>query len=130
MAKKISLLVDTDIFIDYFNHQLFREFFEAGRYQIFYSVVSKKELLAKKGLSTNQAKEIRAFLKKLRMIGLNPSIAEKYSELRRRHPQSEKEDCLIAATSIVKKLPLFTRNYKHYHFCKELKLFFPGPRRS
>ncbi len=30
MAKKLNLLVDTDIFIDYFNRQLFGDLFESG----------------------------------------------------------------------------------------------------
>ena len=34
----------------------------------------------------------------------------------------DKEDALIAATAIVKRLPLITRNYKHYKKIKELIL--------
>ena len=124
MAKKINILIDTDIFIDYFNHQLFREFFESGRFQVYYSVVTKKELLAKEGLTSNEIKEIKSFLKRNRLISLNSSITEKYSELRKLCPQVEKEDCLIAATAIVKKIPLATRNYKHFRFFKELLLYF------
>ncbi len=124
MAKKINILIDTDVFIDYLNHQLFRDFFESGRFQVFYSIVTKKELLAKEGLSSNETKEIRNLLKKFRLISFNSAIVEKYSELRKNHPHLEKEDCLIAATAIIKKIPLATRNYKHYRFFKNLVLYF------
>lgn len=124
MAKKINILIDTDIFIDYFNHQLFRDFFESGRFQVFYSIVTKKELLAKDGLSANEIKEIKSLLKKFRLIAFNSTIVEKYSDLRRKYSQVGKEDCLIAATAIVKKIPLATRNYKHYKFFTELVLYF------
>ncbi len=127
MAKKINILIDTDIFIDYLNHQLFRDLFESGRFQVFYSIVTKKELLAKEGLGSHETREIRSLLKKFRLIPLNAAIVEKYSELRKNYPHLEKEDCLIAAAAIIKKIPLATRNYKHYRFFKDLVLYFRKP---
>lgn len=128
MGKKISLLVDTDIFIDYFNHQLFKEFFDTGRYRIYYSVVTKKELLSKEGLTASEEKSIRFFLKKFRMIPLNPLILKMYSTLREKYPFLAKEDTLIAATGIAKKLPLVTRNYRHYRVFTDLLLYFKDGR--
>ncbi len=124
MAKKISLLVDTDIFIDYFNHKLFRTLFETGEFVIYYSVVTKKELLSKEGLSRSESEIIKKFLKRHRMIGLSRSILQTYSELRSQHPTTHKEDCLIAATAIQKKISLVTRNYRHFRVFKQLKLYF------
>lgn len=125
MAKKINLLVDTDVFIDYFNHRLFREIFENESLLIYYSVVTKKELLSKEGLKDAEAKAIRAFLKKCRMVSLDRPVLEKYSELRNRHPTAGKEDCLIGATAIVKKFPLATRNQRHFRIFQGLKLHRP-----
>lgn len=124
MAKKINLLVDTDIFIDYFNHQLFRQLFETNDFLIYYSVVTKKELLSKEGLTATEYETIKRSLKKYRGIGFNHSILQKYSELCIQHPNVHKEDCLIAATAIQKNLPLVTRNYRHFKIFHELKLYF------
>ncbi len=124
MAKKINLLVDTDIFIDYFNHQLFRKFFERQEFQIYYSAVTKKELLSKKGLSDASRQAIVDLLKRYRLVPLNPLILQTYSDLRHNHPTTHKEDCLIAATATVKGLPLATRNYKHFKIFPKLRLYF------
>ncbi|MDO8518590.1 MAG: type II toxin-antitoxin system VapC family toxin [Deltaproteobacteria bacterium] len=122
MGKKIGLLVDTDVLIDYFNFQVFREFLENPAYRIYYSIVTKKELLSKEGLSRSEENAIRAFLKKCRIIHLNQDILDKYTSLRNQFSSLEKEDCLIAATAWSKKLPLFTRNRKHFEFIREIKL--------
>lgn len=124
MAKKLGLLVDTDIFIEYFNHQLFRELFESPVYQVYYSVVTQKELLAKEGLKQSERKEIQRFLKRFRMVPLERQGMNKYSDLRKEHPAASKEDSLIAATAITKRLLLVTRNYRHYRIFPELKLYF------
>ena len=42
---KVSLLVDTDIFIDYFNTGRFHALFDSHRFTVYYSVITKKELL-------------------------------------------------------------------------------------
>lgn len=122
MAKKLNLLVDTDILIDFFNHRLFRNFFESDEFQPYYSVVTKKELLSKEGIGESESAAIRRFLKTLRIVPLDRSILKTYSELRRRHPAAGKEDCLIAATAIAKKMPLATRNERHFRIFREIKL--------
>lgn len=121
---KIKLLVDTDIFIDYFNHGLFRDLLEGKDIQVYYSVVTRKELLSKKNLSDNERKAILKALRRWRLISLSPKILETYSALRKEHPGAEKEDSLIAATAITKKMPLATRNVRHYKIFSELKLYF------
>lgn len=39
---KIKLLIDTDIFIDYFNHGFFEEILENKDFTIYYSVITKE----------------------------------------------------------------------------------------
>lgn len=120
--EKIGLLVDTDIFIDYFNTGLFSSILENKGFTIYYSVISEKELLSKKGLKDAEKDAIIYTLKKYRRIRLDHNITQKYSDLRRLYPSIDKEDALIAATALVKKLPLVTRNYRHYKKIKGLVL--------
>ena len=121
--EKISLLVDTDIFIDYFNTGRFSNILENDLFLIYYSVVTEKELLSKKGLNSSEKEAILFTLKNYRRIRINDSIALKYSELRTIYPSLDKEDILIAATALTRKLPVMTRNYKHFRKIKELTLF-------
>ena len=46
----VRLLVDTDILIDYFNAGHHSRLLDDPRNRIYYSIVSRKELLAKEGL--------------------------------------------------------------------------------
>ncbi len=124
MAKKLNLLVDTDVIIDHLNHQLYREIFTAKSIQVYYSVVTRKELLSKEGLKDSETKEIEKFLKQFRMISLDQHILKKYSDLRNEFSQTKKEDCLIAASAIVKKISLATRNRKHFQIFPDLSLYF------
>ncbi len=119
---KIGLLVDTDIFIDYFNSGLFSSILEDKRFTIYYSVVTEKELLSKKGLKTTERDAIIYTLKKYRRIRINDTIARLYSELREIYSAIDKEDVLIAATAMTKSLPLLTRNLKHFKKIKGLSL--------
>ena len=124
MARKVNLLVDTDIFIDYLNHRQFRDLFESDHFTIFYSVVTKRELLSKGGLQRSEQQAIHQLLKSLRIIFPDQKILDQYSELRIKYPTLGKGDCMIAATAITKKLSLVTRNYKHFRPIKDLLLYF------
>lgn len=99
--EKISLLVDTDIFIDYFNEGRFSNILENDLFLIYFSAVTEKELLSKKGLNSPEKEAILYTLKNYRRIRINNSIAHKYSELRKKYPALDKEDLLIAATARV-----------------------------
>jgi len=120
---KISVLVDTDIFIDYFNISRFHALFDSNRFTVYYSVITKKELLTKHGLRDSERESILVELTRCRLIPLSDSIAPRYSDLRRRHPSLDKGDALIAATALVKRLPLMTRNKRHFRMVTSLILF-------
>lgn len=120
---KISVLVDTDIFIDYFNTRRFHALFDSGRFTVYYSIITKKELLTKPGLRDNERESILSELRRCRLIALSDAIAKQYSGLRRRHPSLDKADALIAATAPVKRLPLMTRNKRHFRMISGLTLF-------
>jgi predicted nucleic acid-binding protein len=112
---KISVLVDTDVFIDYLNSGRFASLFDASRFTVYYSIVTKKELLSKSGLRESERQAILSELAQCRLVKLTEAITLRYSELRDRYPSLEKEDALIAAGALVKNLPLVTRNKKHFH---------------
>lgn len=120
---KISLLLDTDIFIDYFNTGRFHALFDSSRFTVYYSAITKKELLTKPGLRDNERASILAELAQCRLIALSDSITARYSDLRRRYPSLEKGDALIAATALLKHLPLMTRNKRHFQMIPGLTLF-------
>ena len=120
---KVSLLVDTDIFIDYFNTGRFHALFDSHRFTVYYSIITKKELLTKSGLRDNERESILSELRRCRLIALSNSITARYSDLRFRHPSLEKGDALIAATALVKHLPLMTRNKRHFRMVSGLTLF-------
>ncbi|MEQ1626920.1 MAG: PIN domain-containing protein [Nitrospira sp.] len=120
---KISLLLDTDIFIDFFNTGRFHALFDSSSFTLYYSIVTKKELLTKLGLRENEREAILDELSRCRLITLSDSITARYSELRRQHPSLDKGDALIAATALVKHLPLMTRNKRHFRMVTGLTLF-------
>lgn len=120
---KISILLDTNIFIDYFNTGRFHALFDSSRFTLYYSAITKKELLTKPGLRDNERASILAELVRCRLIPLSDSITARYSDLRRRHPPLEKADAVIAATALVKHLPLMTRNKRHFRIINGLTLF-------
>ncbi|OGW43876.1 MAG: hypothetical protein A2Y66_04180 [Nitrospirae bacterium RBG_13_41_22] len=120
---KIKVLIDTDIFIDYFNYGYFEEILENKEFTIYYSVITKKELLAKQGLKNSEEQAILYILGKYRIINITADIANRYSALLEEYPEISKEDALTAATALHKSLPLLTRNWKHYRKIKGLVLF-------
>jgi len=111
---KVSVLVDTDVFIDYFNSGRFSSLFDSSRFTVYYSVVTKKELLSKPGLREAERQAILHELSQCRIVKLTEAITTRYAELRERYPSLDKEDALIAASALVKSLPLVTRNKRHF----------------
>jgi len=120
-----SFLIDTDIFIDYLNGvSTVKNFLDSPGHKIYYSMVTRKELLRKPGLSSIERGRIERLLAKHRLIPVDNQIAEKFSQLLSPYTGQgiRKADALIAATAWVKKLPLVTRNIKHYQFINEIDL--------
>lgn len=122
---KVSVLVDTDVFIDYFNTGRYSALFDRNRFTIYYSIVTRKELLSKAGLRESEREAILTELRGCRLVRLTDGITRRYTDLRRRHPSLEKADALIAASALVKNLPLVTRNRKHFKIVSGLTIFGP-----
>ena len=121
-----SFLADTDIFIDYLNGMFnAKQLLDSPESKVYYSALTEKELFQKQGLSSTERRRITALLSKHRLIPVDNEIAEKFSRLTVKYGSQKirKADGLIAATSWAKRLPLITRNVKHYRFIKEIRLF-------
>src|SRR3989339_2284118 len=125
MAEE-KVLVDTDIIIDWLKGLKWtKKLFSSQQISLYYSFITKKELLAKEGLTAMERQKIKKCLGLMRLITIDKEIATVYSCLRTKYSKQnlEKEDAIIAATALVKKLPLLTRNIKHFEFIKELSLY-------
>jgi predicted nucleic acid-binding protein len=123
--RPTAFLVDTDIFIDYLNGvKRMREILDSPRYRMYYSTVTEKELLAKPGLSATERRRIRLLLQYHRLIPVDERIAGRFSSLLVKYTNHglHKADALVAATAWSRRLPLLTRNTRHYRFISEISL--------
>ena len=119
----VRILVDTDVFIDYFNAGQYADILDDRQTTIYYSVVTRKELLGKPGLKDSERQAIVDALRRFRLVPLTPAIAARYAAVHRSTPGLEREDALIAATALDKRLPLMTRNWRHFRRVPGLSLY-------
>ncbi len=122
---RIKLLIDTDIFIDYLKGMSpAKAVFRSKDIDIYCSVLTKKELLNKPGLKDSERKKIIRILRDLKTISIDPDISLKYSDLLAKYHNNHLQppDAIIAATAWSKKLPLLTRNRRHFSYIEEIKL--------
>ena len=122
---RIKLLIDTDIFIDYLKGMSpAKAVFRSRDIDIYCSILTKKELLSKPGLEDSERKKIISILRDLKTISIDPDISLKYSDLLAKYHNNRLQppDAIIAATAWSKKLPLLTRNRRHFSYIEEIKL--------
>ncbi len=122
---KIKLLVDTDVIIDCLRGlKQAKDLFRSNEINIHCSILSKKELLSKAGLSNNERKRIIKLMNKIKVFKIDDDIIEKYSLLANKYGERNPSiaDYMIAATAWSKNLPLLTRNIKHFKPINEIKL--------
>ena len=122
---RIKLLIDTDIFIDYLKGMSpAKAVFRSRDIDIYCSILTKKELLSKPGLEDSERKKIISILRDLKTISIDPDISLKYSDLLAKYHDNRLQppDAIIAATAWSKKLPLLTRNRRHFSYIEEIKL--------
>lgn len=123
-----SFLVDTDIFIDYlkgFPHS--KRLLDDPRHRCYYVPIVRKELLQKRGLTTAERRRILTLLARHYRVALTNEIADRFSRLLRKYIRRplRPADALIAAAAWAIRLPLVTRNQKHYAFVSEITLIDP-----
>jgi len=122
---KIKFLVDTDVIIDYLKGiRPAKELFRTRDIVIYCSILSKKELLSKAGISNSERKKITSLLSNIKVLKIDKDISNKYDKLLKKYGEQQNliADYLIAATAWSKNLPLLTRNLKHFEKIKEIRL--------
>lgn len=123
-------LADTGVFILWYrgepNGKLF---FRTPNIQIYYSRVTRKELL-RSPISDAERRRIAMMLGSLRQINPDTSVTDAYTDLLSLYPDLRYHlaDALIAATAWAKNLPLVTTNVRHFRAIKEIEMipFLPG----
>ncbi len=131
MAKK-QLVCDTDVMIDYWDtkskrHFQTKEILEKriGLDNIFISAITKMELLIGAGNKEIESK-IKYRLQRFNIALINNNISEEAIELIEKYRLSHGlaiPDAIIAATTKIIELELFTYNIKDYRFIDKLKLY-------
>ncbi len=122
---KIKLLIDTDIIIDLLKGiKTAKDLFRSSKFDFYCSIQSKKELTTKIGLKDSERKRIIAILSKIKVLKIDSDISDKFSLLVERYGDNPDliADYVIAATAWAKKLPILTRNRKHFERIKEVVL--------
>jgi predicted nucleic acid-binding protein len=122
---KIKLLIDTDILIDALKGiREAKGLLRKNDFDLYCSILSKKELLSKAGLREAEKSKIQGLLSRMKVLKVDGDITEKYSALIKKYGERPDSiaDYIIAATTWAKRLPLLTRNRKHFARIKEITL--------
>jgi predicted nucleic acid-binding protein len=122
---KIKLLVDTDIIIDGLRGiKPARDLFRRQEVDIYCSILTKKELLSKEGLRSSEKKRILDILSKVKVLKIGDGVRDQFTFLMKKYGDkpSATADYIMAATALAKRLPLMTRNRRHFEHITEITL--------
>jgi len=112
-----DLLVDTDVLID---HLRGRHRLSADVGSVAISVLSHCELFA----GHDEPERLRRFLLPMTELPIDPAIAE-LAGVTRLNTGIATPDALVAATALHHRLPLMTRNRRHYDRVPALRIIAP-----
>ncbi len=122
-------VIDSSIFIDHFRgYPSATSFFESLIDEALFSAITETELLTGSQCATAETrKNILQFLAKFEKVNVDNSIAQLAGDLSREHKNNGLEigDALIAATALINKAELLTRNLKDFEKIKGLKVKSP-----
>lgn len=113
-----ELLVDTDVLVD---HLRGRRRLAADIEQLAVSVVTRCELFA----GRDEPEGLRHLLSPMIEFAIDAATAE-LAGLTRRRTGIATPDALIAATALLHRLPLMTRNLRHFERVEELRVVTPS----
>ena len=109
-----DLLVDTDVFVD---HLRGARLLRVGRNRVHVSVITRCELLA----GTSASAAITRMLEPFRELVIDRQTAERAGRIRR-ETGTRTPDALIAASALVHRLTLVTRNRRHFDPVRGLRI--------
>ena len=128
MAKRLRILVDTDIIIKIYRGD--REKYKiiaSLQDNLAISAITALELMVGAKTKKKQA-EVSKTIKAYSFFDLNPLISLRALTLIKKYGVKHTigiGDALIAATAIENNIPLYTDNVSDYDFIKELELYKP-----
>ena len=127
MAKKKIVLCDTNILIELSknNPNISAELRNIGNLNILISSVSAGEFIYG-ALNKAELVKIKKALNAVQVLHINEVVSEKALELLENYSLSHNltvPDALIAATSLIHDLELYTLNIKDFKFIKGLELY-------
>jgi predicted nucleic acid-binding protein len=121
-------LFDTNIFIYYFNGELIlKQLFDealSGQAVVLYCPISWVELLCYPALTTNEAEQIRYFLKRFECVELTEDILDKAAQIRMDY-RTAVPDAIIAACASMTDSTLVTRNEDDFKRISDVAILNP-----
>ncbi|GEO09973.1 type II toxin-antitoxin system VapC family toxin [Segetibacter aerophilus] len=118
-------LIDTNTAIDYLAQLLppsASQLIEAMEVNI--SIVTRIELLCWPNATDNDTDMLLGFISSCTVINLSEPVVEKTIEIRKKY-RLKLGDAIVAATALLNRLDLYTRNVKDFDRVLELKIFNP-----
>jgi len=129
-TESSRLVIDSSVFVDHLRNyppalELFRSFSEGNKERILFSAVTETELIAGKSCNDNHARSVVLnMLNSFTKIEVNNPIALKAGDLCRLYAV-DLPDSIIAATALINKAELLTRNIKDFNNIDGLKVRAP-----
>jgi predicted nucleic acid-binding protein len=126
MASTVEFLCDTSVLIDYLRgDEKVREILQADHFgRMSMSSVTLMELVVG-AFNKQEVRMIRNAFHDMAIVQINEEISEKAVDLIASYSKSHNlliPDALIAASALVRDLPLFTRNISDFRFIPGLQL--------
>ena len=116
-------LIDTNVAIDYLNNRLPETTRQiVNTHTINLSVISRMELLVWAKATNDQQSVIRNFINAGSIFPLDEPVILKGIEIRKKH-KIPLPDAIIAATAVVHRFTLITRNLSDFKNIEKLKVF-------
>lgn len=122
------MLLDSDILIDYLRGiEKSRLFLENSKHKFHISVITKFEIISG-ATNKNDIIKLEGFLSNFIVLPITNSIIANAYEIFKKYHLINKLgilDSIIASTAENYRLPLCSRNQKHYRLIREIKLVVP-----